>query len=152
ERYREANQDPLLGRASALFAAAAGALPGGDPVIGLESLVGEDGRPALHVRRRSGVALAVSGLSEGTGDQLFLALRLAALEQRVEVGRPLPFIADDVFQTFDDDRTAACLALLAELGRRAQIIVFTHHRHVVRAAEQAAAGAVDVIDLSATPA
>lgn len=152
ERYREANQDPLLGRASALFAAAAGALPGGDPIAGLESLVGDDGRPTLHVRRRSGAALAVSGLSEGTGDQLFLALRLAALEQRADAGRPLPFIADDVFQTFDDARTAACLALLAELGRRAQIIVFTHHRHVVQAAEQAAAGAADVIDLSATPA
>lgn len=152
ERYREANQDPLLGRASALFAAAAGALPGGDPIAGLESLVGDDGRPTLHVRRRSGAALAVAGLSEGTGDQLFLALRLAALEQRTDAGRPLPFIVDDVFQTFDDDRTAACLALLAELGRRAQIIVFTHHRHVVRAAERAAAGAADVIDLSATPA
>lgn len=152
ERYREANQDPLLGRASALFAAAAGALPGGDPIAGLESLVGDDGRPTLHVRRRSGAALAVAGLSEGTGDQLFLALRLAALEQRTQAGRPLPFIVDDVFQTFDDDRTAACLALLAELGRRVQIIVFTHHRHVVRAAEQAAAGAADVIDLSATPA
>lgn len=152
ERYREANQDPLLSRASSLFAAAAGALPGGDPIAGLESLVGEDGRPTLHVRRLSGAALAVSGLSEGTGDQLFLALRLAALEQRAQAGRPLPFIVDDVFQTFDDDRTAACLALLAELGRRAQIIVFTHHRHVVRAAEQAAAGAADVIDLSATPA
>ena len=152
ERYREANQDPLLGRASALFAAAAGALPGNDPIAGLESLVGDDGRPTLHVRRRGGAALAVSGLSEGTADQLFLALRLAALERRADAGRPPPFIVDDVFQTSDDARTEGCLALLAELGRRAQIIVFTHHRHVVRAAEQAAAGAVDVIDLSATPA
>lgn len=154
ERYRDANQDPLLGRASALFAAAAmaGVTPDGDPVLGLESLVGDDGRPALHARRRSGAAVAVAGLSEGTGDQLFLALRLAALEQRADAGRPLPFIVDDVFQTFDDARTGACLGLLAELGRRAQVIVFTHHLHVVRAAEQAAAGAADVIDLSAIPA
>lgn len=152
ERYREANQDPLLSRASSLFAAAAGASPGGDPVLGLESLVGDDGRPTLHARRRSGAVLSVSGLSEGTGDQLFLALRLAALEQRAQTGRPAPFIVDDVFQTFDDDRTAACLALLAELGRRAQVVVFTHHRHVVQAAERTAAGAADVIDLSAPPA
>jgi chromosome segregation protein len=151
-RYREANQDPLLGRASALFAAVASANAGigggGDPIVGLDSRVGADDRPRLHAVRRDGGAVAVEGLSEGTADQLFLALRLAALEQKAAAGRSLPFIADDIFMTFDDGRTEAGLRLLAELGRTTQVIVFTHHARVVEAAAQATDGAADIIDIS----
>jgi chromosome segregation protein len=151
-RYREANQDPLLGRASALFAAVATANAGiggeSNPVVGLDSRVGADDRPRLHAVRRDGGAVAVEGLSEGTADQLFLALRLAALEQKAAAGRSLPFIADDIFMTFDDGRTEAGLRLLAELGRTTQVIVFTHHARVVEAAAQATDGAADIIDIS----
>jgi chromosome segregation protein len=151
-RYRDANQDPLLGRASALFAAVASANAGvgggGDPIVGLDSRVGADDRPRLHAVRRDGGAVAVEGLSEGTADQLFLALRLAALEQKAAAGRSLPFIADDIFMTFDDGRTEAGLRLLAELGRTTQVIVFTHHARVVEAAAQATDGAADIIDIS----
>lgn len=162
ERFREANQDPLLSRASALFAAVAtagiAAGSGGenaagagvaDPIVGLESRVGDDGRPALLALRANGAAVGIDALSEGTGHQLFLALRLAALERRAAAGRALPLIVDDVFQTSDDARTAAALALLAELGRSCQTIVFTHHQSVVDAARRAAGDAVDILDLSA---
>jgi uncharacterized protein YhaN len=47
---------------------------------------------------------------------------------------PGPFIGDDLFATFDEDRTANGLAALAVIGDRVQPIVFTHHRHVAEIA------------------
>ena len=42
---------------------------------------------------------------------------------------------------FDDTRAAAALALLTELGQTTQVIMFTHHDHIVGLAErQARAG------------
>ena len=46
----------------------------------------------------------IDQLSEGTRDQLFLALRVAAIEDHLRTAEPLPFIGDDILQTFDDDR------------------------------------------------
>ena len=94
-----------------------------------------------HIRAGGG-RVDVAGLSEGARDQLFLALRLALLERRS--GEPLPFIGDDILASFDDERTRATLALLADYGRRRQAILFTHHRHV---ADLARAAGADVIDL-----
>ncbi|SBW22657.1 hypothetical protein FDG2_2947 [Candidatus Protofrankia californiensis] len=79
-------------------------------------------------------------LSEGTADQVFLALRLAAIDQlqrdRVARGEvPLPVVLDDVLMTFDDRRAAAALRVLTELARNWQIIVFTHHEHLAEIAE-----------------
>ncbi len=61
--------------------------------------------------------MAVIGMSEGSRDQLYLALRLAALELQVEQGFAMPLIADDLFINFDDRRTAAGLRVLGELSR-----------------------------------
>ena len=49
----------------------------------------------------------VGAMSEVTTDQLFLALRLAALEQSVPAGVVLPFLADDLSVNFDDERAEA---------------------------------------------
>jgi uncharacterized protein YhaN len=78
-------------------------------------------------------------LSEGTRDQFYLALRLEAL-----AGHPdaLPFIADDILQTFDDARAEAALGALLELSQRTQVIVLTHHSHILRLAEKLPAGTV----------
>ena len=37
----------------------------------------------------------VTGLSDGTRDQLYLALRLASLEHYAAHGEPMPLILDD---------------------------------------------------------
>jgi uncharacterized protein YhaN len=79
----------------------------------------------------------VEGMSEGTVDQLFLALRLAAVEEAVDAGSRLPFLADDLFINYDDDRSAAGLQVLAELSRKTQILFFTHHRRLLELAEKA---------------
>jgi uncharacterized protein YhaN len=52
----------------------------------------------------------------------------ASLEQHLASGgRPLPFIADDLFINFDDKRAAAAFGVLAELAQRTQVIYLTHH-------------------------
>jgi uncharacterized protein YhaN len=76
----------------------------------------------------------IGQLSEGTRDQLFLALRVAAIEDHLSSAEPIPFIGDDILQTFDDDRTLATLRVLADLSHHTQVIVLTHHRHVLELA------------------
>ena len=71
-----------------------------------------------------------SSLSEGSGDQLYLALRLASLETYLENHEPIPLVADDILIQFDNCRATAALQALADLSRCTQIILFTHHEHV----------------------
>jgi uncharacterized protein YhaN len=84
----------------------------------------------------------VDQLSEGTRDQLYLALRLAAIEAHPVA---LPFVADDILQTSDDARAAAALEALVALGGRTQVILLTHHRHVVELAGGLPEGAVNFV-------
>jgi uncharacterized protein YhaN len=139
ERHRAAAQDPLVARAGELFRIATA-----NAFAGLGADYDEADRPVLVALRREGERVRVEGLSEGARDQLFLALRLALLERRA--GEPLPFIGDDILASFDDERTARTLALLAEYGRRRQVIVFTHHRHVADLARVAGEG-IDVVEM-----
>ena len=86
----------------------------------------------------------VGQLSEGTRDQLYLALRLAAIEAHPVA---LPFIADDILQTFDDARAEAALGALLDLSARTQVILLTHHGHLGVLAERAFPGRVGVVGL-----
>ena len=140
ERHRALVQDPLIARASTLFAMATN-----EAFSGLVIAYGDDDQPGLEARRHDGEQVKVGGLSEGTRDQLFLALRLALLERRTS--EPLPFIGDDLLSSFDEDRTLAMLRLLAAAGQQRQIILFTHHRHVVDLARSVDGPLIDVIDL-----
>ncbi len=140
ERHRAAAQDPLIARASNLFAIAT---DGG--FAGLCVDYDEEDEPALKGLRADGAKVPVSGLSEGARDQLFLALRLALLELRG--GEPLPFIGDDLLASFDEARTARALGLLAEFGATRQAILFTHHRHVAEIARSLSGVRADVIAL-----
>jgi len=146
ERYRLENQDPMITRASELLARiAAGAE---NPIIRLGVEYRDGKAPEIIAWRSDGRACEVKHLSEGTRDQLFLCLRIAAIELYAKEREPLPFIADDLFVTSDDDRIVPGLAALAELGRTTQVLLFTHHRHVVEAARTLPAGAVEVHELS----
>jgi uncharacterized protein YhaN len=81
--------------------------------------------------------VAVDGLSDGTRDQLYLALRLASLERYAEHNEPLPLILDDVLIHFDDDRARAALEVLGEVAASTQILFFTHHARLVELAREA---------------
>lgn len=140
ELHRAKVQDPMIARASELFTMATA-----DAFAGLGIDYGHDDQPVLVARRAAGERVPVAGLSEGTRDQLFLALRLALLERRT--AEPMPFIGDDLLASFDEQRTLATLRLLAAAGRERQMIVFTHHRHVADLAASLTQHHIDVIDL-----
>ena len=129
ERYREANQGPILKRAGEIFAA-----------ITLNSFKGlvpdfdHKDNPILIGVRPTKEKVSVEGMSDGTSDQLYLALRLASLEQRLLDGEPMPLILDDILINFDDDRSCATLKVLEALSKKTQIIFFTHHRRILELA------------------
>ena len=127
DENRERHQGPVLRRAASHLAA----LTSNRYVDILDAV--DDGA-VLDVRRFDGEVVGVEHLSEGTRDQLWLALRLAALERWCDDREPLPLVLDDVFMTFDDERTAAALQLLAQLSDRLQVLFFTHHESVAATA------------------
>ena len=106
----------------------------------------ERGRQVMVARRANGEAVGVGGMSTGTRDQLYLALRLAYLEDFARHNEPAPFIGDDIFQTFDDQRTQAGLRVLAATSGSVQPILFTHHRSVVDAGLHALGTDLDLIE------
>lgn len=130
EKYRERHQDPLLLRAGELFST----LTTGR----YATLKVDTDAPSprlLGMRDDMRTMVEVDAMSEGTTDQLFLALRLAALEQSVAAGVGLPFLADDLFVNFDDRRAEAGFRVLAEVARTTQVLFFTHHPHLVQIAK-----------------
>jgi uncharacterized protein YhaN len=84
----------------------------------------------------NGTPKQIGDMSKGTRFQLYLALHTAAYEQMVSQGVQLPFFCDDVFETFDEDRTRAACRLIERIGRSGQAIYLTHHRHVVEIAKE----------------
>jgi uncharacterized protein YhaN len=97
--------------------------------------------------RSSGQRIRGEGLSEGTADQLYLALRVAAVEQHVLTNTPVPFVADDIFVNFDDARARAGLEVLGELAEKTQVLFFTHHSHLRELAEAALGAKCQVHEL-----
>jgi exonuclease SbcC len=100
----------------------------------------EEERQILKAVRADGERLTMEQLSTGRRDQLFLALRLAAIEGHLENGEPLPVIIDDILIQFDDAASAATFQVLAELARRTQVLFLTHHEHLLEVAEAAIGG------------
>jgi uncharacterized protein YhaN len=143
ERYRREKQAPLLKRAGALFAR----LTGGSF---RELKIEFDEHDKMHLAglRSDGAIVPVSGMSTGTADQLYLALRVAAVEDSLDDGRPLPFVADDLFINFDDARAAAGFKVLSELAQKTQVLFFTHHQHLVQVAKEAIGMDVPIITLA----
>ncbi|MES1972855.1 MAG: AAA family ATPase [Pseudomonadota bacterium] len=140
---RAEQQDPLIQRAGELFTATTLG-----EFTGIETDIDDKGHPVVVGRRFNGGKASVATMSDGTRDQLFLAFRLASLENYGGATEPLPFIADDILVHFDDERSRSTLDLLAEFGKTNQVLLFTHHRSVRALAEPLAAkGLANVIDL-----
>jgi len=47
----------------------------------------------------------------------------------------MPLILDDLLVHFDDERTLRALAALRDFGQHSQVLLFTHHAHLVALAE-----------------
>lgn len=126
--FRERAQGPMLKAASGYFARMT--------LEGFTGLLNDDAsdEPVLIAQRSNGSHVHVEELSEGTRDQLYLALRLAALDIRRAAGVELPVILDDILITSDDARSGAMLMALADFARENQVMVFTHHQHIAEMA------------------
>lgn len=142
DAFRSKHQGPVLKRASEHFAT----LTRGR-YRGLREGFGANEEPVLRaVRGKSDVG--VEGLSEGTRDALYLALRLASWEHLATTNVALPVVLDDVLVHFDDDRATAALELLGDVAAKMQIVLFTHHGKIVERAREALGARAHVTDLS----
>jgi len=146
DRYRDRKQGPMLKHASTVFKTLT---RGAFERLDIDFF---QKPPALFAQRANKQLVPVSGLSDGTRDQLFLALRIAALELQLEQGAPFPLVADDLFINFDDDRSKAGLQALFELSKKTQVLFLSHHEHLVPAIEQLFGDKANIVKLDGEPA
>ena len=144
DKHRTAQSAPLMHSAGILFQSLTS---GAFTHIDQEFDPDNDDQPQLVGVRATGETVNIDGMSEGQRDQLYLALRLAYLDDYAHKSEPIPFIGDDIFTTFDEPSTRAGLLALADIGAYLQPILFTHHRFVVDLALESLGEQVDIIDL-----
>lgn len=125
ETYQERHQGPVLARASTLFAQITGG-----KFTGVSTDMEED-KTVLVALRANGRRESVAALSSGRRDQLFLALRLAAIEGHIDSQGPIPIVVDDIVINFDDDAVKGTFSVLSELAQKTQVLFFTHHVHLI---------------------
>ena len=132
EEYRQKNQGPIMKRTAEIFRRITlGSFQ--DLTTGFD----DKDKLVFLCEEKNGRKITVDGLSEGTRDQLYLALRIAGIEHHMEHNAPLPVIVDDLLIKADDFRSKAILEILGELSRKAQVIFFTHHSKLVELAREA---------------
>jgi uncharacterized protein YhaN len=143
DRYRREKQAPLLKRAGGMF----GTLTLGS-FTDLRVEYDDQDHARLAGIRPDQSSVSIGGMSDGTADQLYLALRLASVDEYLGRAHALPFVADDLLINFDDARAAAGFKVLGALGQKTQILFFTHHQHLVDIARATLGEGVNVISLT----
>ncbi|WP_164512267.1 ATP-binding protein [Oceaniglobus ichthyenteri] len=139
-QYRDSHRSAMLARASGAFSKLTlGAYSG------LAAQPKGDSEVLVAIPDQGGAKLATD-LSKGTRFQLYLALRIAGYHELAKSRPPVPFIADDIMETFDDSRAEQAFALLGDMSRTGQVIYLTHHQHLCDIA-RAAFPEARVIDL-----
>jgi uncharacterized protein YhaN len=128
--YRDKHRSSMMERASAAFRT----ISRGD-YSGLTSQPDRD-REILMALPAAGGSKGTDELSRGTRYQLYLALRVAGYHEFARSRSSLPFIADDIMESFDNFRVEEAFRLLAEMGEVGQVIYLTHHQHLCEIAER----------------
>lgn len=140
--YRDTHRSAMMGRAADAFAM----LTAGR-YTGLSTQ--PDGRGEILIAQHAtGAGKPVDTLSKGTRFQLYLALRAAGYLELATTRPSVPFIADDIMETFDDTRAEAAFRMLAQMAQHGQVIYLTHHAHLCEIAQRACAD-VQLHDLHA---
>ncbi|MBP2234868.1 uncharacterized protein YhaN [Sinorhizobium kostiense] len=122
--FRERHRSAMMQRASLTFAH----ISGGE-YSGL-STQADKGQEFLIANTVTGGSKLAADLSKGTRFQLYLALRIAGYHEVAVARETLPFVADDIMETFDDNRAGRAFELMAEMARVGQVIYLTHHEHL----------------------
>jgi uncharacterized protein YhaN len=122
--YRERHRSGMMAQASDAFALITRAQYTGlttQPVKGGEILI---------ATQRDGPSKVADALSKGARFQLYLALRLAGYYEFAKLRPSVPFIADDIMETFDHLRSEEVFRLFGEMACVGQVIYLTHHQHL----------------------
>ena len=90
----------------------------------------------LLVEDRIGRQKGMEGLSRGTAEQLYLALRMGLIREFGRKAEPLPVIMDDILVNFDSERAECAAEALGELARDHQVILLTCHQPSVELLQQ----------------
>ncbi|MCY1666488.1 ATP-binding protein [Rhizobium sp. SL86] len=132
--YREKHRSSMMQRASEAFSQ----ITRGD-YSGLAALPDRDKEILIGVAK-DGASKLSDAMSTGTRYQLYLALRLAGYEEFAAVRPAVPFVADDIMETFDELRSEEVFRLFGEMAKLGQVIYLTHHRHLCDIARQVVPG------------
>jgi len=144
--YVDRHRSTLLARASDAFATITrGAFTGLDAMPGVLGVSKEE----LVGKRADGTSTSATQMSRGSRFQLYLSLRIAGYHEFVAQREPLPFFADDILETFDDDRSAETFSLMAEMAKHGQVIYLTHHQHLCEIAKKVTGGRAKIHELPA---
>ncbi|TPL88552.1 AAA family ATPase [Mesorhizobium sp. B2-3-12] len=122
--YRERHRSGMMSEASDAFALITRGHYTGlttQPVRGGEVLI---------ATQRDGQSKVADALSKGARFQLYLALRLAGYHEFAKLRPAVPFIADDIMETFDHLRSEEVFRLFGEMASVGQVIYLTHHQHL----------------------
>jgi uncharacterized protein YhaN len=130
--YRQEHRSGMMAQASDAFR-----------LVSREAYRGLATQPGKERDREDVIALGADGnskeaasLSKGTRFQLYLALRVAGYREFARLRSPVPFIADDIMETFDNDRAEQALRLMARIGEVGQAVYLTHHWHLCEIAQR----------------
>jgi uncharacterized protein YhaN len=120
QRFEEEGQAGVVRYAGDIFAA----ITDGE-YSGIAASMDADAYSALH---RSGERRdPEKQLSQGTREQLYLALRLAYIKNHAVQAESVPVVMDDILVNFDPVRAANTAKVLADFARENQILFFTCH-------------------------
>lgn len=89
------------------------------------------GEKTFIVEHQNGLRFTPNELSQGTREQLYLAIRLA-LASVYQKYIPFPIIIDDILVNFDAKRREAAKNVLEEMAKEHQILFFTCHEHIAQ--------------------
>jgi uncharacterized protein YhaN len=143
-RYRDQHRSGMMQRARDAFVTVTC-----DNYKDLRSHPDNKGVERLYGIKSDSTTQLSEDMSTGTRYQLYLALRIAAYHEYCQHRKPMPFVADDIMETFDDERSAAAFSLLADMARHGQVIYLTHHRHLLDIAKQVVGSGLSVYELPA---
>ncbi len=88
-------------------------------------------KSGLKIRQNDGTVFEPFELSQGTIEQLYIAMRFAFIKNTADIAN-MPILVDDGFVNFDNTRKEVVYELLRELSATAQIFFFTFDRTVVQ--------------------
>ena len=128
--YRDEHRSSMMTRASEAF-----------KVISRGAYKGLSTQPdrdsdMLVAEVANGGSKSATELSRGTRFQLYLALRVAGYLEFAQERPSVPFVADDIMETFDDFRAEEALKLFDEMAQKGQVIYLTHHQHLCEIAKR----------------